>query len=243
MSVPHHSNSSSSTSPTPSQPNTLTELMVTLLAPSLVLMQLSSPARLGALGALLLALALPLGWAAYTAWRERRFSWMAGLGVFSTLMTGGIGLLALDPQWLAVKEAAVPGVIGLVVAGSALSKKPLVHLLVFSPQLMDVPRIEAALTERKASAAFERSLRLGTLMLAGSFAFSSIMNYGLARWIVQSPAGSEAFNAELGRMNLLSWPVIVIPSTLLTMAVLFYLARSIRRLTGLTLEDCLRKQA
>ena len=232
----------SDASPRPSSTQTLTELLVTILAPSLVLMQLSSPERLGSARALVLALAFPLVWAAWTALRERRFSWMAALGVFSTLLTGGIGLLALDTRWLAIKEAAVPGVIGLAILLSVLSKRPLVRLLVFNPSMMDVPRIEAALAERGQSAAFERRLRLGTLMLAGSFAFSSVMNYVLARWLVTSPAGTEAFNAELGRMNLLSWPMIAIPSILLTMGVLFYLAKGIHRMTGLKLEDCLRHQ-
>jgi hypothetical protein len=227
--------------PRPSSSQTLTELLLTILAPSLVLMQLSSPERLGAAWALLLALAFPLGWAAWTALRERRFSWMAALGVFSTLLTGGIGLLALDTRWLAIKEAAVPGVIGLVILLSVLGKRPLVRLLVFNPAVMDVPRIEQALAAHGASAAFERRLRLGTLMLAGSFAFSSVMNYGLARWIVQSPAGTEAFNAELGRMNLLSWPMIAIPSMLLMIGVILYLTRGIQRMTGLKLEQCLRQ--
>ena len=228
--------------PAASPANTLTELGVAVLLPSLVLMQLSSPARLGNVGALLLALAFPIGWALYSGLRERRFSWMAALGVTSTMLTGGIALLALDTRWLAIKEAAVPGVIALVVLLSVLGKKPLVRLMVFNPAIMNVPRIEAALAERGAGAAFERRLKLGTLMLAGSFAFSSVMNYVLAVWIVHSPAGSEQFNTELGRMNLLSWPMIAIPSMLLTMGVLFYLARGIRKMTGLTLEECLHPQ-
>jgi len=66
-------------------------------------------------------------------------------------------------------------------------------------------------------------------MLAGTFLFSSVMNYLLARWVVTSPAGTEAFNAELGRMTLLSYPVIAIPSMLMMMGVMFYLARGARR--------------
>jgi hypothetical protein len=69
------------------------------------------------------------------------------------------------------------------------------------------------------------------------------MNYLLARWMVTSPAGSEAFNAELGRMTLLSYPVIAIPSMLMMGGVLFYLARGARRLTGLELEQMLRHAA
>ncbi|MCV2367961.1 VC0807 family protein [Roseateles oligotrophus] len=233
---------SSPVTPAARPKNTLAELLLAVLLPSLVLMLLSGPERLGNVGALLLALAFPLAWAIYSGLRERRFSGMAALGLASTLLTGGIALLALDTRWLAIKEAAVPGAIAIAVLLSLLSKRPLVHLMVFHPSIMNVPRIEAALAERAAAAAFEQRLRIGTLMLAGSFAFSSVMNYALAVWIVRSPAGSEQFNAELGRMNLLSWPIIAIPSMLLTMGVLFYLARGIRQMTGLTLEECLHQQ-
>ena len=75
-----------------------------------------------------------------------------------------------------------------------------------------------------------------TYLLSGTFFFSSFMNYVLAKWIVNSPAGSEAFNAELGRMTLLSYPMIAIPSMLMMMAI-FYLWRTIHGLTGLRLED------
>jgi hypothetical protein len=63
------------------------------------------------------------------------------------------------------------------------------------------------------------------------------MNYLLATWIVTSPAGSPAFNEELGRMALLSYPVIAIPSMLMMMAVLYYLFRTIRILSGLTFTE------
>ena len=222
------------------KPSPWLELLITIVVPALVLMQLSSASRLGPAGALLLALAFPLGWGARELIRQRKLNLMAAIGVVSTLLTGGIGLLALDPQWLAVKEAAVPGAIGLAVLISARTRWPLVRVLVFNRVIFDVDRVQQALRARGTEAAFERRLLNGTLMLAGTFLFSSVMNYLLARWVVTSPAGTEAFNAELGRMTLLSYPVIAIPSMLMMGAVMFYLARGARRLTGLGLEQMLK---
>lgn len=222
--------------------NPLIEVLVSIVAPALILMQLSSDRWLGVVPALLLALSLPLGWALVEATKRRRFSVIAALGVVSTLLTGGIGLLELDPRWIAVKEAAVPALIGLAVLVSARTRWPLIRMLVYNRQVLDVDAVDARLAERGNTQAFEARLRSATLLLAGSFAFSAVMNFVLARWIVTSPAGTEAFNAELGRMNLLSWPMIAIPSMLLTMGVLFYLAKGIHRMTGLKLEDCLRHQ-
>ena len=69
------------------------------------------------------------------------------------------------------------------------------------------------------------------------FLFSSIMNYVLARWLVTSPSGTQAFNEELGRMTLVSYPMIAIPSTVMMLLIFYYLWRTIRRLTGFTLEE------
>jgi intracellular septation protein A len=222
------------------KPSPWLELLITIVVPALVLMQLSSASRLGPAGALLLALAFPLGWGARELIRQRKLNLMAAIGVVSTLLTGGIGLLALDPKWLAVKEAAVPGAIGLAVLISARTRYPLVRVLVFNRALFDVERVQQALRERGTETAFEAKLLNATVMLAGTFLFSAVMNYLLARWVVTSPAGSEAFNAELGRMTLLSYPVIAIPSMLMMAGVMFYLARGARRLSGLELEQMLR---
>lgn len=228
------------TMPDTAKPNMLVELLITLIIPSLILMKLSSPEHLGVVNALLLALSFPLFWGARTLLRERKLSLFAVLGLVSILLTGGIGLLQLDTQWLAVKEAAVPGLIGLAVIISAYTRKPLVRVLLFSPTLMNVERIQQSLHQRGTSDAFEARLRTATWMLGGSFFFSSVMNYFLAIWIVVSPAGTPAFNEELGQMTLLSYPFIALPSTLIMAAVLYYLTRTIKELAGLKLSEAIK---
>lgn len=197
-------------------------------------------ALIGAPATLLAALALPLAWGLWQLQHKRSFGLMAGIGVVSTLLTGGIGLLALDAKWLAVKEAAVPTMFGLVVAGSAWTRRPLIHALVFNPSLFDVERVRKALVERQTTAAFEDKLRSATLMLAGTFFFSAVMNFVLARWLVTSPAGSDAFNAELGRLTLISYPMIALPSLAMMVALLLWLERCCKALAGLDLLDMMR---
>ncbi len=226
--------------PRPSSGNPLFEILITVLLPALVLMMLSKPERLGPSWALVLALAFPVGWGLKEAVTKRKTSWMAVLGIVSTLLTGGIGLLKVDPFWLAVKEAAVPGLIGLIVLGSNWTRWPLIRILVFNPTLFDVDKVEAALKSRGTTVPFELRLRTGTLWLAGTFFFSAVMNYVLARWIVTSPAGSEAFNAELGKLTLVSYPAIAIPSMLMMMGLMWWLATGLKRLTGLDLGEMLR---
>ena len=63
------------------------------------------------------------------------------------------------------------------------------------------------------------------------------MNYFLAKYIVVSPAGTPAFNEELGRLTLLSYPFIALPSMAMMIVVIYYLSRSTRALTGLGFTD------
>lgn len=219
----------------------LIELLITIVIPSVILMKFSAPEALGSVNALLLALAFPLVWGLRDLLMHRKVNLFALLGLVSTLLTGGIGLLQLDSQWLAIKEAAIPALIGLAIAISAHTPYPLIRVLLFSPALMDVERIQTNLEQRGNRAAFEVRLRIATWMLSGSFLFSAIMNYMLATWVVTSPTGTAAFNEELGRMTLLSYPVIALPATLIMAAVLYYLSRTIHQLAGLKLAEAFKQ--
>lgn len=218
----------------------LTEVLIAVIVPSIILMQLSGPEDLGPVNALLLALAFPLGWGARDLWLQRRLNPFAVLGLVSIGLTGGIGLLELDAFWLAVKEAAIPGLIGLAVIGSTWTRYPLIRTVLYHPRLIDVERVQAQLLLRGAQAEFEARLQRATWMLGATFFFSATMNFILARWIVVSPAGSTAFNEELGRLTLMSYPMIAIPATLMMLLVLYYIGRAIHQLTGLKLSDCLQ---
>lgn len=229
-------------SPPAHKPRPFVDLLVSLLAPSIILMKLSGPEHLGPSAALVIALAFPLGWGTFELLRYRKFNFIALLGLISILLTGGIGLLQLSPEWLAVKEAAVPGLIGIAILASAYTPYPLIRTLLYNPRVLNVEKIETKLGELGNQRAFEGRLQNATYLLCSTFLFSATMNYLLARWIVTSPAGTPAFNEELGRMTLLSYPVIAIPTTLMMMAILFYLWRTIRMLTGFSFEEVIAKQ-
>lgn len=217
--------------------NPLFELLINIVIPSVILMKWSGPQDLGAVNALLAALAFPLAWGARDLRQRHKVNLFAALGLVSILLTGGIGLLQLDTQWLAVKEATVPGLIGVAVVVSTRTRYPLIKTLLYSPALLDVARVRARLEARGAVSVFEARLQNATWMLGGTFFFSAAMNYFLATWIVVSPAGSAAFNEELGRLTLLSYPVIALPSMVMMLFVLYYLARGIHELTGLRLTE------
>jgi hypothetical protein len=66
-----------------------------------------------------------------------------------------------------------------------------------------------------------------------------VLNFFLARWIVVSPSGTDAFNAEVSKMMAWSWPIIAIPSMAIMMVALMKLLGGIKKMTGLELEDVL----
>ena len=224
--------------PTPDhKPRPMIDLLVSIIIPSAILMKLSGADDLGASGALIAALAFPLGWGLFELFRYKKYNFIALLGLISVLLTGGIGLLKLDPQWLAIKEAAVPGLIGIAVLISTYTRYPLIKTLLYNPRIINTGKIQQKINEYDNNRAFESRLQNATYWLSATFLFSAVMNYVLAKWIVTSPAGSAAFNEELGQMTLLSYPVIAIPSTIMMMAIFYFLWRTIHGMTGLTLDE------
>lgn len=219
------------------KPRPFLDLLLGIVIPSIILMKFSGEDHLGPVTGLMTALVFPLGWGLIEFIRFRKFNFIAFLGLVSVLLTGGIGLLQLNVKWLAIKEASIPALIGLAVLISTRTPYPLIRALIFNSDVFDVSKIQQRLEAASARDEFELRLNRATYCLAGTFLFSSVMNYILAKWIVTSPAGSTAFNEELGRMTLLSYPVIAIPSMLMMMAIMYYLWRTIHGLTGLTLEQ------
>ena len=232
---------SNSTSPD-HQPRPWIDLLVSIVIPSVILMKFSGEEHLGNVNALIIGLAFPLGWGLFELIKYHKKNFIALLGLISVGLTGGIGLLELDAGWLAIKEAAVPAVIGLAVLISTRTKYPLVRTLLYNPNVLDVDKIHASLEERGSVDEFEERLMKASYFFAGTFLFSSIMNYVLAKWIVVSPSGTQAFNEELGRMTLVSYPMIAIPSMVMMLLIFWYLWRTIRRLTGHTLEEVMAPQ-
>lgn len=232
---------SNSTSPD-HQPRPWIDLLVSIVIPSVILMKFSGDEHLGSVNALIIGLAFPLGWGLFELIKYHKKNFIALLGLISVGLTGGIGLLELDAGWLAIKEAAVPAVIGLAVLISTRTKYPLVRTLLYNPNVLDVDKIHASLEERGSVDEFEERLMKASYFFAGTFLFSSIMNYVLAKWIVVSPSGTQAFNEELGRMTLVSYPMIAIPSMVMMLLIFWYLWRTIRRLTGHTLEEVMAPQ-
>ena len=229
-----------SATPAPTKPHKeslLANLLLNIVIPTLILTKLSGDEHLGATWGVVTALAFPVGYGLYDFSRSRKLNFFSVLGFISVLLTGGISLLQLDPKYIAIKEAAIPGLLGIITLISMKTRYPLVRTFIYNDKILKIHKVDTALDHYQTRPLFERSLNNASLMIAGSFFLSSLLNYVLAKIIMQSPPGTAEFNAELGKMTALSYPVIAIPMMLIMMGTLFYLFRSIRLLTHLTLEE------
>lgn len=215
------------------------ELVATVVFPTVVLVGFTGEAWLGPRLGLVVALAAPLGWGVWSMVRDRQVSALAIIAVISVLLTGSVGLLELDPSWFAIKEAALPLIIGSLTAATAHTRFALLPVLF--ERLLDPDRVDDAL-DASGKAIFDRASRRGTRIAGGIIAASAVVSWALARYVVTSPSGSEAFAAELGQHTTLSFFVIGLPTTFAMAWVLRNVLLTLEELAGVDIETLFRGQ-
>lgn len=215
-------------------------LLFTIIIPVAILTWFSGEDRLGPDVGLAVALAFPIGFAAYEFVRDRRISAAPVIGVVGVLLTGGFRLFEIPPKWFAIKEAAIPAALALTILVSAWIGRPLAR--VFLDQVLDRERVDAALAERGTAEEYEKRTSKATYLLAAAFILSASLNFTLARIVVTSDPGTDAFNNELGRMTALSYPVILLPVMIVLMGTIFYVLSTVTKLTGLQPEEAMKQK-
>lgn len=217
----------------------LVSLLVSIIIPAVILSKFSTEEYLGVIPGFLVALSFPIVYAIYNLIVRKETGFIAILGFVSIFLTGIIGVFEFPTEWLAVKEAAVPLLIGIAVIVSLKTPYPLVKKLLFNEELLDLKLIDKKLRENDNLFEVDKMLVKSTFMIASSFLLSAVLNFFLTKYIVVSPAGTAAFNEELGTLTALSYPVIALPSTAVMFVALYYIFKSITKLTGLPFEEIL----
>ncbi len=197
----------------------------------------SSDEYLGPAWSVVFALAFPLTYGLLELKNTKKVNMFSVLGIISVLLTGGISLLKLPAEYMAIKEATIPAAIGLAVLITQYTKKPLVKALILNDQIINWNKLNAKLEEKDTVEEFNKKIAVSSYIVASSFFLSSALNYGLAKFILVSEPGTTAYTEELGRMTALSYPVIVIPSMILLIIALVYLFKQISKVTGDPIEE------
>ncbi len=184
-----------------------------------------------------LALAFPLLYGVYDLVDRRKWNIFSIIGLASVVLTGGIGLLRLSREYMVLKETAVPLVLGIAVLATAFTKRPLAKMIMLNDSVVDVEKIDAALESSGTRGDYDASLRSATYWIAASFLMSAALNFILASMIFKSEPGTDAFNAEVGEMTALSFPVIVLPTMVVFIVAMYRFFTAITKCTGLKIED------
>jgi hypothetical protein len=223
---------------TENPPHPLTDLLITVVAPSLILEHLSKPALLGPVLALLAAVALPVGFGIYCWRRTHGFNFFSSFGLAAVIITGGLGLLSLDAFWFAMKEGAFPVLLGLAFPLSLKAGRPLVSELLLNPQFINHEALNAALDTEQRRKAFQRLLALSSWALAATMLLSALANTLLVlHYLRGTVPGSEEYMRAIGRQNWVGVVMVGIPMLGATVALLFWMLGRIQGLTGLQRED------
>jgi len=233
---------SDATATPPPKGSFLANLAFNIIIPVFILSKLSAEDSLGPALSIVAALAFPIGYGLWDLKQSGKINPFSILGIVSVFLTGGISLLELDPQYIAIKEAAIPAIIGIAVLFTQRTRFPLVKTLILNAQLIRVDALYAALAENDKTVLFERRMGQASFIVAGSFFVSSILNYVLAKIILVSPPGTSAYSEELGKMTALSYPVIALPSMIILMLAIWFVFSQIKKLTGESLETFLVDQ-
>jgi len=223
----------------PKQEQMWANILFNVALPVLLLMKGEAWLHIPAWAVLVVSLAFPVAYFVHDLRRRGRRNIVSIIGFVSILITGGVGLMHLPSSLIAVKEAVVPSLFAVAIVVSSLVGRPIVGAFLLNPDFFDTAKIDAAVAERGAKTAFASLMMRGTLLLALSFVVSAVLNYVLARHIIHSESGTEAFNVELGRLHLFSYFVVALPATIVGMFALWHVMSGIRKLTGLDLEAIL----
>ncbi len=219
--------------------NQLISILINIILPLIILTKFSEEGYLGPLWGLIIALAFPLFWGLYELLIQKVKSFISIVGFVGTLLTGIIGLMQFPPQWYAVKEAAIPLLIGLIVLIS--TKKPwrLVTKLIYNREFFNIDKIEDRLSLNGSHEQLEKVLNRANRLLSYSFFFSAILNYFLAKIIVHSMPGTTQFNEEIGKMTMFSYLIITLPSALFIVLIFKHILSSIENFTQFNINELL----
>lgn len=188
---------------------------------------------------MVIALAFPVGYFIYDYAKRRKRNMLSILGATGVLLTGGISLMKLNPMVFAIKETVMPLLIGVFVVLSTKTKNPLIHALLYNPEIFDVDKIETRLDTPDKESAMDQLMLKCTWIIAASFLVSAALNFFITRMIVTTPPTIDqaAYNAEVGTQYWVSMVVISLCTLPITFYAMVLLFKGIEKLTGLKMEE------
>jgi len=241
------------------QEHPLANILINVLIPVLALSYLSKdpefqqaigkavrPWHIGPVKALIVALALPVGYGIWHFVKTRKPNFFSALGLVSVLLTGGLTIYLWNGDGtvkpnadvlFGLKEASIPFILGLAVIGSHFTPSPLLRVFLYSDSIFDIPKIERRVEETLSHEAYRKILFQATLLFATSFFISMLMNFGLALYFLgdldhTAANARELYNERVAKLTGWGFAVIGIPILGFLFFTLRRLLRNLGALTG-----------
>jgi len=215
--------------------NAILNIVINVVLPSILLSK-GNEYLGGPTNTLIVALSLPLGYGIWDYIKAGKMNFISIIGIVSTFSKGILSVLEVQPVWIAVNEALLPLVIGIMVLVTNYIGKPLVQILLLNESVINLDLLHETLKEHQSTEAFYNKIKQSSYFLFGTFMLSAILNYVVARYFIKSVSGSEQYNIELGQMNAWSFAIIGLPLGIMSVAILLSLFKSVKKMTGHSFE-------
>lgn len=239
-----------SKAPAKQEENPLANILINVILPVLALTQLSKDGgkawHIGPEKAMILALVLPLGYGVWHFVKTKKLNLFSAIGIFSVLLTGGLTIYLWNDdgtvkphaaQLFGLKEASIPLVLGICIFASHWTKTPLLRAFLYSDNLFDIRRIEKKVAENDRQPEYEKLLFKSTVIFAGSFLISVVLNYFMAIHFLDGVTDKEAYNEGVGKITGWGFAIIGIPFLVFMMGMFYFLVKGLKRLTGLDTDE------
>ena len=218
----------------------LLELGMNVVAPTVVLLFLSGDAYLGPELGLGAGLSFPLVHAGRSLWLKGSISPISVVAVISVLLTGGIGLLELEARWFVLKEGLISVLFAVLTVASLWSPWPAVEVMWW--MVLDEDKVRAALERQEQTDSFQDDLSRATWGFGAVMLGAALATWLLAWFLVTADAGSTEFNEQVGRYTFASFVAITFPSMGAMYFVLNKLMDATETKTGTAIPDLQRGQ-
>lgn len=257
-----------STKPTPAanQEHPLANILINVVVPSMVLTLLSKDPtlqeklgkaakiwHLGPVPAIIIALALPIGYGIWFFLKYRKLNLYSNLGLISVILTGALTFYLWNKDgtvkphaglFFGIKEGLIAFMLGAAILWSGRTATPVIRMFLLNDSVFDIPRLEAKVDELAVRPSYDRIVRGANRFFAMSFFLSAVLNVGLALWLFRNfdenaVNALEAYNEIVGKNTGWGFLVIGAPLVGITFLMLLRLLRDLRHLTGLTDKELL----
>lgn len=211
-------------------------LLCNLVMPFLILKKYSDENTLGPKVGLVVALAFPIFYLIFDWIKKKKVNKLSILCFIGFLIMGGVGLLNLPRQFVAIERASIPVIIAVVLLVSVkVGKEPLVNKLIYNDTILNTKKIDELLEQNGKKEEFEKMMLNVTYLLSATFLLSGIVNYLLTSHYMSDE--SVTYEAALSQVLLWSFLIIAIPCTIMMMVGMWYMLKNLSKMTGLEMDD------